>query len=193
MVFQMRHRTYLLWAALACLVTALSLSLSGAATAAASGTGGVSSDPGPSMVPPVSTLPQQADLLGTLAIAPEDAPEAVKQMIAAGNRIRHKPYLWGGGHRSFNSRGYDCSGSVSYLLHAAGLLTTPMDSSQLMRWGDPGPGHWVSVYSNPGHAFIVVAGLRFDTGYVDHGAGSGPRWSEEPRPDKGYVVRHPEL
>jgi hypothetical protein len=107
-----------------------------------------------------------------------------------------KPYIYGGGHKSFISRGYDCSGSVSFALHGAGLLDTPMDSSDLMDWGDPGPGKWITVYTNPGHAFVVIAGMRFDTGFRDRIAkakgaapGSGPRWGG-PRSTRGYHARH---
>jgi len=124
------------------------------------------------------------------AVAPANAPVQVKKMIAAGNRIHRKPYVYGGGHSSFNSSGYDCSGTVSYLLRAAGALDTPLDSSSLMNIGSSGSSRWVSVYSNPGHAFIVVAGLRFDTSYITDGDASGPGWSQSMRPTSGYAVRH---
>src|SRR6478672_1309349 len=99
-----------------------------------------------------------------LAIAPTDAPPEVKAIIEAGNAIATKPYIYGGGHNAtFSGRGYDCSGSVSYALHGGGLLTSPLDSSSFMKWGDKGEGSWITIYTNPGHAFMVVAGLRFDT------------------------------
>lgn len=123
-----------------------------------------------------------------LAVAPASAPEAVKQIIAAGNEIATKPYKYGGGHGRWNDSGYDCSGSVSYVLHAAGLLDTPLDSSGLMRWGSSGRGDWVTVRSNPGHAYLVVAGLRFDTSALK---ATGNRWSERMRSSRGYTARHP--
>jgi hypothetical protein len=117
------------------------------------------------------------------------APEQVKQAVYAANRITRKPYRYGGGHRRFRSSGYDCSGSVSYALHGGDLLDSPLDSSSFMRWGDRGRGAWITVYTNPGHAFVVIAGLRFDTS----GAGErGPRWRLESRSTRGYRARHPE-
>ena len=126
-----------------------------------------------------------------LAIAPADAPASVKAVIAAGNRIAFKPYLWGGGHGSWNDSGYDCSGSVSYALHGGGLLKTPLDSSSFMSWGRSGKGRWISVYANSGHAYAVIAGLRFDTSAAGNNNGSGPRWRTKARSSSGYTVRHP--
>jgi hypothetical protein len=111
-------------------------------------------------------------------------------MIDAANRIRHRPYHWGGGHRRWNSRGYDCSGSVSYVMHAAGLLDWPLDSTGFMHWGDHGPGQWVRIYANRDHVFAIIAGLRWDTS-SDEGDGHGPGWSEEMRPTGGFHLRHP--
>jgi hypothetical protein len=125
------------------------------------------------------------------AVAPPSAPPAVRAMIAAANRIRHRPYLWGGGHRSWNSRGYDCSGSVSYVMHAAGLLDWPLDSTGFMRWGRGGGGSWVRIYANREHVFAIIAGLRWDTSYSDDGDRSGPGWSEYLRPTHGFRLRHP--
>ena len=119
------------------------------------------------------------------ATPPADAPQAVKDTIAAANVISDMPYLWGGGHGSFESSGYDCSGSVSYALHGGGFLSTPLDSTGFMTWGEGGAGQWITVYSNPGHAFMVVAGLRFDTS-----GGAGPRW-QGPRDPAGFVATHP--
>jgi len=96
-------------------------------------------------------------------------------VIAAANHIRNKPYVYGGGHGSWRDNGYDCSGSVSYALHGGRLLRSPLDSSGFMRWARGGKGHWITVYSNPSHAFMVVAGLRFDTSQT---AGNGPGWSK---------------
>lgn len=119
------------------------------------------------------------------ANAPANAPAAVKEAIAAGNQIANTPYIWGGGHGSFEASGYDCSGSVSYVLHGGGFLDSPLDSTGLMTWGDSGPGNWITVYANSGHTFMRVAGLRFDT------SGAPPRWQTAPRSSAGYVVRHP--
>lgn len=115
-------------------------------------------------------------------------PLRVRRAIAAGDRIAHLPYLYGGGHGSFRSSGYDCSGSVSYLLHAAGALGAPLDSGQLESWGSPGPGRWITVYANPGHVFAVVNGRRYDTSGISQ---DGSRWHRDIRSGSGYVVRHP--
>jgi hypothetical protein len=140
------------------------------------------------------------------AIAPDDAPPEVKAIIEAGNKIATLPYRYGGGHRlGFKDTGYDCSGSVSYALHGGGLLDSPLDSSSFMKWGDRGEGSWITIYTNPGHAFMVVAGLRFDTSMRTPVAGSArrsatsrrsqrvlsSRWSKTMRPADGYRVRHP--
>jgi cell wall-associated NlpC family hydrolase len=127
-------------------------------------------------------------LLGTAA-PPEAAPPAVKAAIAAANRIRTRPYIWGGGHGRWWDAGYDCSGAVSYALHGAGLITTPMDSGEMMDWGEPGPGRWITVYANAGHAFAVIDGLRWDT--VGDAHGTGPRWHRAMVSTAGFVARHP--
>ncbi len=119
------------------------------------------------------------------ATAPADAPEAVKAVIAAANQITNTPYIYGGGHGSFESTGYDCSGSVSYALHGGGFLSSPLDSTGLMTWGEPGAGSWITVYAHPGHTYMHVAGLRFDT------SGAPPRWQTDLRDPVGYVARHP--
>ena len=98
-----------------------------------------------------------------LAVAPASAPEEVQEIIAAGNKIATKPYRYGGGHGRWRDSGYDCSGSISYALHGAGLLASPLDSTGFMSWGERGEGEWVSIYANAGHAYMTVAGLRFDT------------------------------
>ncbi len=136
-------------------------------------------------------VPQATLTPGGRAIAPASAPPAVEAMVEAANRIRHRPYRWGGGHRSWNSHGYDCSGSVSYVLHAAGLLDYPLDSTGFMRWGAGGAGSWVRIYANHGHVFAVIAGLRWDTSYSEDGDRSGPGWSEVMRPSGGFRLRHP--
>jgi hypothetical protein len=121
------------------------------------------------------------------------APIQVKRAIWAGDKIRKKPYIWGGGHAAFAAAGYDCSGSVSYVLHAAGLLRTPFDSSDLMSWGARGVGMWITVYTNPGHAFIEIAGIRFDTSSEADPhppSGSGPRWRPLYPHPPGFMARH---
>ena len=129
---------------------------------------------------------------GGRAIAPPSAPPSVQAMIAAANHIRHRPYAWGGGHRHWNSRGYDCSGSVSYVMHAGGLLDYPLDSRGFMRWGGGGAGSWVRVYANRDHVYAVIAGLRWDTSMTDDGDPHGPGWSEEMRSGDGFRLRHPQ-
>ena len=124
-----------------------------------------------------------------MAVAPANAPQSVINAIAAGNRIRKKPYIYGGGHASFKAKGYDCSGAVSYVLHGAGLLSSPMPSGPMMKWGEPGKGKWISVFANGGHAYMVVAGLRFDTSSMGSG-GNGPRWRATKRSPRGFTVRH---
>jgi peptidoglycan hydrolase-like protein with peptidoglycan-binding domain len=124
-----------------------------------------------------------------LAVASSSAPPEVQAIIAAGNKIASKPYKYGGGHGRWRDSGYDCSGSVSYALHGAGLLSAPLDSSAFMSWGGRGRGEWVTIYTNPSHAYMVVAGLRFDTSARK---ASGSRWTETMRSSRGYRVRHPE-
>jgi peptidoglycan hydrolase-like protein with peptidoglycan-binding domain len=114
-------------------------------------------------------------------------PAAVTRAISAANAIATKPYRYGGGHASFNDTGYDCSGSVSYVLHAAGVLDAPMASGAFMSYGKPGPGRYITIYANSGHMFMTINGRRFDTGY----GGEGNRWASGSRPTAGYVVRHP--
>ena len=125
---------------------------------------------------------------GGMVQPPAGAPAAVAQVIAAGNAIATLPYIWGGGHGSFQASGYDCSGSVSYALAAAGLLSSPLDSTGFESWGAPGPGRWITVYANADHAFMVVAGWRFDTVAL---ASGGTRWSQSMAAADGFVVRHP--
>ncbi len=131
---------------------------------------------------------QEAQVLSeSEASAPASAPQAVQEVIAAGNAIATTPYIWGGGHGFFESSGYDCSGAVSYALHGGGFLESPLDSTGLETWGEPGPGQWITVYANAGHAWMVVAGIAFDTV-----GGPGPRW-HDPWVDspEGFVARHP--
>jgi peptidoglycan hydrolase-like protein with peptidoglycan-binding domain len=146
------------------------------------------------------TSEQQATLNsnGTVT-APADAPASVQNAIAAANTIIDDPYIYGGGHASFTDVGYDCSGAVSFALHGGGLIASPEDSSQLETYGDAGPGQWITVYTDPEHAFVVIAGLAFDTAHygATFPAGTGPRWLEPSEAtanlsDGGdYVERHP--
>jgi hypothetical protein len=167
------------------------------ASAATSGSGGAGvvslppPDTGGGLPPAPLTTPlptAQLSADGRTAVPPATAPDQVKNVIYAANQITTKPYIYGGGHRTWKDRGYDCSGSVSYALHGGGLLTSPLPSTGFMRWGLGGRGAWITVYTNPGHAYMIVAGLRFDTS----GPGqSGPRWRKLPRRPFGYRARHP--
>ncbi len=134
------------------------------------------------------------------AAAPAAAPVQVQQAIFAANKIVGRPYIYGGGHRSFKSAGYDCSGTVSYALHGGGLLKSPLDSGSFMSWGEKGPGLWITVFTNPGHAYAMIAGLRLDTsaaGVTPQNTKnalafqSGPRWRPVLRSAAGYKQRHP--
>jgi len=173
-----------------CLVCALvvlaALLAVGAGSASATTTGGASFQPPP---PP----PKRAKIVNGRAIAPRNAPIRVRRVIRAGNRIIGKPYKWGGGHASFSrlDSGYDCSGSVSYALRGGRLISSPMASGSLMRWGRSGPGKWVTVYAHGGHAYMVVAGLRLDTSMRDNPSRTGPQWSKRLRRNDAFVARHP--
>ena len=123
------------------------------------------------------------------AHAPETAPTPVKKAVHAGNNIAGKPYKWGGGHGSFEDSGYDCSGTVSYALGRAGLLSSPMDSRSLMSYGERGRGKWITIYARNGHAFMVVAGMRLDT--TGRRGDEGPGWRGPARSFSGFVARHP--
>jgi peptidoglycan hydrolase CwlO-like protein len=125
---------------------------------------------------------------GGMVQPPPGAPAAVARVIAAGNAIATLPYIWGGGHGSFQANGYDCSGSVSYALAAAGLVSAPMVSGDFESWGLPGPGRWITVYANAGHVWMTVAGWRFDTVALATG---GTRWAQGGGEFSGFVVRHP--
>jgi cell wall-associated NlpC family hydrolase len=123
-----------------------------------------------------------------IALPPLEAPEAIKEMIDAGNVIARSPYVWGGGHGKWLDKGYDCSGSVSFVLASAGLLSAPLDSGRLTHWGEPGRGKWVTIYANAGHVWMVVAGIRFDTSGAKV---TGSRWQNDMRPTGSFVARHP--
>ncbi len=158
-------------------------------------TGGAVATPLPppptAVAAPTTPLPNaQLAPDGRTALPPQGAPDDVKIAIYAANELTRKPYRYGGGHTAtFLDNAYDCSGSVSFVLHGAGLLTEPLDSSSFMRWGARGKGQWITIYTNPWHAFMVIAGLRFDTS----GPGArGPRWRARARFMRGFKTRHPE-
>jgi cell wall-associated NlpC family hydrolase len=127
-------------------------------------------------------------LLNRTALAPPSAPDPIRAMISAANLIVGQPYRWGGGHGSFQSKGYDCSGAVSYALAGAGLLQTPLTSGAFMGYGEPGPGQWLTIYASPTHVYAVIAGLRWDT--VGDARGSGPRWHPYDAYPHGFAARH---
>jgi hypothetical protein len=127
-----------------------------------------------------------------LAAAPDGAPEAVRDAIAAGNQLIGKPYLWGGGHASFIAPGYDCSGAVSYALHGGGVVSSPLDSTAFESWGVAGAGRWITVYTNPQHAYMEIAGIRLDTSRLGDPNGlAGPRWRPLLGSHAGFLMRHP--
>jgi cell wall-associated NlpC family hydrolase len=163
---------------------------------ASSVTGG--SPVAPGAAPAVAAKPEllvpgsTAHYIDGLAAAPMAAPVAVQEVVWAGNQIIGLPYIFGGGHASFNSPGYDCSGTVSFALHGASLLATPEDSSEFMVWGSHGDGRWVTLFSNAGHAYMTVAGLRLDTSAADDPSNQqGPRWRPLRPANEGFTVRHP--
>jgi cell wall-associated NlpC family hydrolase len=136
----------------------------------------------------VDSKPQKAKLKKNgRAVPPANAPKRIKRAIRAGNKIRRKPYKWGGGHGRWEDKGYDCSGAVSYVLRGARMLKRPRASGGFMRWRKPGGGKWITVYAHGGHAFVVVAGLRFDTSGT---GGKGPRWHKDKRSKRGFKARH---
>jgi cell wall-associated NlpC family hydrolase len=140
-----------------------------------------------SVAGPGSDLPGSVLINGT-ALPPPEAPDPIQEIVNSANLIVGQPYKLGGGHGSWRSAGYDCSGAVSYALAGAGLVEAPLTSGQLMSWGVPGPGRWLTIYANPGHVYAVVAGLRWDT--VGDARGSGPRWHPVDPYPTGYAVRH---
>jgi peptidoglycan hydrolase-like protein with peptidoglycan-binding domain len=148
-------------------------------------TGGAKPDPQQK----AQTTPGAKGTVGSdgFAVAPAGAPQEVKDAIAAGNEIAKTPYKYGGGHGKLKDSGYDCSGSVSYALRKAGLMKSAMASGDMMKMGDSGPGQWITIYANAGHAYMVIAGLRFDTSAREQ---DGTRWSDESRSSRGYTARH---
>ena len=159
------------------------LALAPAGASAGCSSGGVTPGTGATCAPV-----GKAKLVNGKAIAPTNAPARVKAAIAAANRIRNRPYVWGGGHARFESSGYDCSGAVSYALHGGSFLSSPMPSGGFENWKRPGRGRWITTYANAGHMYAVIAGLRWDTSMTP---GNGPGWSKQMRSSAGYVVRHP--
>lgn len=133
----------------------------------------------------------RAVLRNGIAYAPSEAPDNIKNAIWAVNSLRHKPYVWGGGHGSFSDDGYDCSGSVSFALHYAGFLDAPLPSTDFCHYGRRGRGRWITVYSRDGHTFAIIAGLRLDTTDLRDGDAVGPRWYVDGRDTRGFVARHP--
>jgi len=133
----------------------------------------------------------RAVLRNGIAYAPANAPDSVKRAIWAVNSIRTRPYVWGGGHGSFHDYGYDCSGTVSFALHYAGMLEQPLPSSDFLRYGERGRGRWVTIYSRHGHVFAMIAGLRLDTTDLRYGSDVGPRWHLDGRDAWGFQARHP--
>jgi len=189
----------LLRAAIACATLALAIP-AGAAAQSSGGTGGATYVPPP---PPA----KRAKIVSGVAIPPVGAPVRVKRTIEAANRIITKPYVYGGGHDLYEKgalaskvtldRGYDCSGTVSFALFGGRFLKSPLDSSSFRRWARRGKGRWITVYTNPGHAYVVIAGLRLDTSGGDRvgpdegRTGSGPRWRKYRRKPTGFTARHP--
>jgi hypothetical protein len=150
--------------------------------------------PAPSTEAHPTVVGDTAKIVNGVAYAPSYAPDQVKKAIWAGNQIRKKPYIYGGGHGKWNDAGYDCSGSVSYVLHAAGLLKTSEASGEMESWGQQGTGQWITVYANGGHAFIEIAGIRFDTSAEQDPnppSGTGPRWRPVMDSTDGFMARHP--
>jgi len=193
------HRTLLCACALVCVTGALFM-LPGVAAAKTTSSGGATYVPPP---PPA----KRAKIVNGQAIPPAAAPARVKKAIAAANAITAKPYIYGGGHSPYAkssaatgtpmlASGYDCSGAVSLALYGGKLLKSPLDSSSFMSWGRAGKGRWITVYTNPGHAYVVIAGLRFDTSAGDRSApqertsGRGPRWRRYSRKPGGFQARH---
>jgi len=147
-----------------------------------------SGGPVPATAPAPLTPGEAANYISeSQASVPASAPSAVRAAIEAANSIATTPYIWGGGHGSFSSSGYDCSGAVSFALNGGGMLDSPLDSTGLETWGEPGAGHWITVYANAGHAWMIIAGLAFDTS-----GGAGPRWHPSPvSSTSGFIARHP--
>jgi hypothetical protein len=180
-----RRHTFKAGIAVVMALAAVALATPGSASAECT-TGGMS----PAEID-VCTPTAKAKLLANgMLIPPRSAPGRVKQVIAAANKIRSKPYIYGGGHARWWDRGYDCSGSVSFALHGGRFLESPLPSGPMEKWGLEGEGRWITVYANGGHAYAVIAGVRWDTS-GDEGEETGPRWHLDLRDNVGYIARHP--
>ena len=161
-------------------------------TMVASVSGGTIAGTPTGAVPHLLVPGTRAEIVHGLAAAPESAPAVVQHIIWAANKIIGRPYVFGGGHKSFVSAGYDCSGTVSFALHGGRLLKAPLDSSDFMGWGHSGQGEWLTILTNPGHAYLDVAGLRLDTSAADDPHDQqGPRWRPLRPENSGYTIRHP--
>ncbi len=171
-------------AAVAALVS-LALLIPAGASAACEG-GGVT----PAEVDMCTPTPKARLLSNGMLVPPASAPARVKQVIAAANKIRNKPYVYGGGHQRFSDSGYDCSGAVSFALRGGRFLTSPMPSGPLAGWGSSGEGRWITIYANGGHVYAVIAGYRWDTSGNTDGS-TGPSWHADLRSPAGFVARHP--
>ncbi|HEX7243938.1 MAG TPA: hypothetical protein VF245_00045 [Solirubrobacterales bacterium] len=181
----MRNNKQKLKLAIAAIGVLVAMALAPGAASADCGGGGVSA-----AETDVCTPTENARLLPSgMLVPPKSAPARVKQVIWAADRIRTKPYVWGGGHARWWDRGYDCSGSVSYALHGGRFLESPLPSGPMESWGLEGEGRWITVYANAGHAYAVIAGFRWDTS--GDSSGTGPRWHEDLRDNVGYTARHP--
>lgn len=155
-------------------------------------TGGSPFGTTPQTVPHLVVPGAVAKIVNGYAAAPSLAPPAVQAAIWTANEIVGKPYVWGGGHSAFVASGYDCSGAVSYAMHGGNLLTTPMDSTDFMRWGLRGAGQWITVFANSGHAYVNIAGIRLDTSAANDPSGArGTRWRPLRKTNRGYRLRHP--
>ncbi|MGO9487625.1 MAG: hypothetical protein ACLQBB_01195 [Solirubrobacteraceae bacterium] len=153
---------------------------------------GMTTATGPTLRPELLVPGTTARYVDGLAAAPMSAPASIQDIVWAGNELIGLPYIYGGGHGSFISPGYDCSATVSFALHGAGLLASPEDSSEFETWGSHGAGRWVAIFANPEHAYMTVAGLRLDTSPADDPSGlEGPRWRPLRPANSGFVVRHP--
>jgi cell wall-associated NlpC family hydrolase len=165
-------------------VAAVALCIPAGASANCGG-GGIT----PAEIDMCTPTPKARLLANGMLIPPKGAPARVKDVIAAANRIRTKPYIYGGGHAKWWDRGYDCSGSVSYALHGGNFISSPLPSGPMEHWGSAGEGRWITVWANAGHAYAEIAGFRWDTS--GDASGTGPRWHPDLRENVGYVARHP--
>jgi hypothetical protein len=177
---------------LAGLIFAVALTCAAPATGQTDSTTTTTAEPGAPVGGPPTPTGMATILPGGKASIPAGAPAAVVRAIQAANRIHRRTYIWGGGHRAFKAKGYDCSGAVSYVLHAAGVLSSPLVSGQLAWWGLPGPGAWITVFANKTHTYMYIAGLRYDTSPLGEtvNQGRGPRWRYTLRTGTGFAVRH---